>query len=98
VVLQDCPQHEWFVHHNTHLLVPYQHYIPLDSELTNLREVLKWVAEHPTQVYEIAQRGRQFYQDYLSFERNYEHFYELIYRLAIKKQQAVVIHNHNHST
>jgi hypothetical protein len=79
VILQKCPFEEWYHSY----MVPWQHYIPLDLELHNLSQTMQWVRDHPDQVYEIAKRGRQFYEDYLSFERNYDHFYELVYRLAL---------------
>jgi hypothetical protein len=81
VVLQDCPHHEWY--HGW--VEPWTHYIPLQADLTDLPIILEWIQEHPDQVQAIALAGRQFYQDYLSFQRNYEHFYEFIYRLAWKK-------------
>jgi hypothetical protein len=88
VVLQSCPNQEWY-----HFLSkqdqfqPWKHYIPLDAELNGLQEILTWIQTHHTQVRHVAMEGRQFYENYLSFQRNYEHFYELIYRLAMKQQQ-----------
>lgn len=83
VVLQECGKHEWF----RNLLVPFEHYIPLENDLSDLDEKMKWIQSHPQQVREIAERGRQFNLDYLSFERNEEHIYELIYRLALAKKE-----------
>ena len=89
VVLQDCPHVEWF----TPLLVPWKHYIPLDYELTELYNVTTWMQEHPQQVYEIAQYGKQFYDDWLSFEQNEEHLYEILIRLSMKNQYEKEIRN-----
>jgi hypothetical protein len=83
VVLQDCPKQEWF----TGMLVPFQHYIPLKYDLGDLQEKMNWVRNHPREVRSIAENGRRFYDDYLSFERNEEHIYEFVYRLALKKAQ-----------
>ncbi len=81
VLLQDCSHHEWY----HPWLQPWKHYIPLDKEMKHLNERLLWVQLHPEKVLSIAMAGREFYQEYLSFQRNYEHFYEWTFRLALKK-------------
>ena len=81
VVLQECDNHEWY----HPWFKSWEHYIPLQNDLSNLEEILMWIRTHPDDVHEIAQRGRQFYEKYLSFQRNYEHFYELSFRMALKK-------------
>jgi hypothetical protein len=79
VVLQSCPYEEWYHSY----MVPWEHYIPLDQDLRNLTLTVKWIRDHPKEVHSIATKGRQFYEEYMSFERNYDHFYELLYRLAL---------------
>ncbi|KAL3938058.1 MAG: hypothetical protein SGBAC_006959 [Bacillariaceae sp.] len=79
VVLQTCPYQEWYQGY----MIPWEHYIPLDHDLNNLSETMEWVRDHPVELESIAKNGRQFYEKYLSFQRNYDHFYELFYRLAI---------------
>ena len=44
-----------------------------------------WIRTHPGDVNKIVLRHRLFYEKYLSFQRNYEHFYELSFRMAFKK-------------
>jgi hypothetical protein len=88
VVLQDCPYKEWY--HS--LLQPWKHYIPMDDQLKNLSEAMQWVQMNPLLVKEIASQGRQFYEEYLSFERNYEHFHELLYRLSIFMSENNIAH------
>jgi hypothetical protein len=82
VVLQDCPVEEWF----TRLMTPWEHFIPLDYKLNTLNETMRWIHENPEKVREISLKGRQFYLDYLSFERTEEFLYEFLYRLAVKMQ------------
>jgi hypothetical protein len=79
VVLQACPYEEWYHSY----MVPWEHYIPLDQDLQNLTLTVEWIGDHPKEVHSIATKGRQFYEEYMSFERNYDHFYELLYRLAL---------------
>ena len=79
VILQDYPWEEWF----TSLMVPYVHYIPLRRNLSNLHDVLLWVRDHPSEVLTIARNGRRFYEEYLSYERMGEFYYELLFRLML---------------
>ncbi|CAJ1906341.1 unnamed protein product [Cylindrotheca closterium] len=79
VVLQTCPYQEWYQEY----MIPWEHYIPLDQDLRNLSETMEWVRDHPAELESIAKNGRQLYVEYLSFQRNYDHFFELFYRLAI---------------
>lgn len=83
VILQDYPFEEWF----TRLMKPFVHYIPLDQKLTNLEKILQWTKDHPDKVYEIAQNGRAFYEEYLSFPAMAEFYYELIFRLMMKTNE-----------
>ena len=83
VVLQDCAYHEWFAG----LMTPMRHYIPLAQDLHDLGKRMKWIKKNPAKVRSIAENGRQFYLDYLSFERNEEHIYEFVYRLSLARAQ-----------
>ena len=83
VVLQDFHYEEWF----TKYMTPWVHYIPLARDLSDLNTCMQWVADNPEKVHAIAKGGYEFYHKYLSFERNQEHLYELLYKLAV----------HNHS-
>ena len=62
MVLQACPFDKWF----TKLMKPWEHFIPLDYELTMLNETMHWIQDHLEKVREISLNGRQFYLDYLS--------------------------------
>ena len=52
-----------------------------------LKEVMEWVRDNPVQVKEIAENGRQFYLEYLSFVQNEEHWHELLWRLSVLLQE-----------
>lgn len=84
VVLQECSMHEWY----HPWFVPWRHFIPLKNDLSDLKDITEWVIDHPEEVHKIAREGRRFYERYLSFQRNYEHFYEMIFRLALKKKDS----------
>lgn len=83
IALQEYRFKEWF----TPMLKPFEHYIPLREDLSDLDETMRWVAENPTKVRQIARNGHEFYQRYLSFERNEAHIAELVYRMALMKRE-----------
>lgn len=83
VVLQEYRYKEWF----TPLMEPFKYYIPLQEDLRNLEKMMQWVADHPARVHKIARNGREFYEWYLSFEKNEEHIAELAYRMALLKRE-----------
>ena len=78
VLLQDCEVEEWF----TKYLTPYVHYIPVSSDLSDLKEALVWIKNHPEDVQAIGENGRAFYERYLTFVQTDELIYELVYRLS----------------
>jgi len=84
VILQDFMYEEWF----TGYMTPRVEYIPLRRDLSNLNETLLWVRDNPTSVREIAERGRLFYEKYLSYDMMEEFMYELLFRLAKAQEIA----------
>ena len=82
VLLEDFQYQEWF----TKYLIPYVHFIPLAEDLHDLYEKLLWIKSNPETIKSIAHNGRLFWLEYLSFARNEEHIYELIYRMAEKRR------------
>ena len=78
VIMQDFEYEEWFLPYMT----PYENYIPLRRDLSDLRQVMEWVRDHPNEVRTIAERGKQFYLDWMSHEETENHWYELLWRLA----------------
>jgi len=87
VVLQDFQYEEWYFS----LMTPYEHYIPLKRDLSDLKEVMEWVREHPSEVKKIAEKGKQFYWDYLSFEQTENHWFELLWKLSLSIRDKGVL-------
>ena len=79
IILQKYPFEEWF----THLMVPFVHYIPLEQDLSNLNEILHWVRDNPSKVYDIAMNGKAFHDKYLSYDRMTDFYHELLFRLML---------------
>jgi hypothetical protein len=69
------------------MMIPYQHYIPLAEDLSDLYETMHWVKKNPAKVRQIAENGKRFYERYLSFEKNEVHIAELAYRMALLKSE-----------
>ena len=61
VFRQDSEYYEHFYHR----LSPWKHYIPLQRNLDDLPEKLKWAKDHDKQAKEIALNGAQLVQDHL---------------------------------
>jgi hypothetical protein len=78
VMLQAYKHEEWF----TKYLLPWVHYVPVAEDLSDLQERLEWVRDHSEEMRVIAENGRKFFIQHLTFERNAEHIYELVYRLS----------------
>jgi hypothetical protein len=45
------------------LLIPWVHYIPIQSDLSDVEERVQWILEHDAQAQEIARRGRLWMTD-----------------------------------
>jgi hypothetical protein len=78
VILQEIEVQEWY----TKYLQPYVHYIPLRGDISDIESVLVWVRDHPKEVQGIAENGRLFWEQFLTFDRSEQHLYELLYRIS----------------
>ena len=59
----------WF----SHLIVPYEHYIPINYDLSNLIEQIEWVKNNDEKAKIIAENAYKFAEHYFSSE--YQHKY-----------------------
>lgn len=64
----------WF----SHLLVPYVHYIPVKSDLTDLVEKIKWCRENDSECKKIASNAKQFSDKYLTKKGIINHMANLL--------------------
>ena len=58
------PKSQWSIWFFKYLQ-PYVHYVPLDSELNNIYEQIKWCKDNDEECNQIAQNAKQFYTRYL---------------------------------
>lgn len=56
VLKQDSPYYEHFYHQ----LKPWEHYVPVKRDLSDLKDRVLWAQEHDDEAYKIAQNARKF--------------------------------------
>lgn len=68
----------------THLLEPYEHYIPLERgmDATEVFEKLEWCESHPVESERIARNARAFYERVLSYESTLDALQSVCVRIA----------------
>lgn len=71
---QKSPFVQWF----SKRLLPWRDYIPVQSDLKDLKKQLKWAKEHDSQAQEIAQRGQAVAQELLTQEKAFEYMAKLL--------------------
>lgn len=59
-------------------LVPYQHFIPVAHDLSNLCEQYHWCVSHDETAHQISQNATHFALNYLGYESNLCYFEELL--------------------
>jgi hypothetical protein len=67
-------------------LIPYQHYVPLADDLSDIFEKVEWSKEHDQEAQEIARNATEFASENLSLENTYLYFYRALQEYA-KLQQ-----------
>ena len=61
VLLQQSKWKIWY----SYKLNPYEHYVPVNEDLSNLIDQIKWCRNNDEKCKEIAKNGRKFYEKYL---------------------------------
>ena len=79
MILQKFRFEEWFVPY----MEPYVHYIPLKEDLSDIKEVMEWVRDHPSEVKKIAEQGEAFYWEFMAYKPTENHWHELFWRLSL---------------
>lgn len=71
----------WF----SHLLEPFVHYVPVESDLSNLIDMIKWCINNDDKCKEIALNGYNFYNKYLTKDGIYDYMQYVLTRLQFNK-------------
>lgn len=69
---------QWF----TRALIPYVHYVPVKTDLSDLIDRFEWAKAHDLECRQIAENASRFALDHLMFEDIYLYFNALIHRYA----------------
>lgn len=77
----------WF----SDLLVPYEHYVPVRKDLSNLIEQIKWCRENDEKCEKIAQNAKIFFNTYLQKKGALDYVQKLL--IDLKKEIGVYLYN-----
>lgn len=78
------PSKQWWYS----LIKPYEHYIPVSGDLSDVISQIEWAKAHDDECRKISKNARNLVLDVLSEERIYQFLYELLMAYA-EKQKAV---------
>ena len=64
ILMVESPWKQWF----TNMLIPYQHFVPVNANMDNLIDQIKWCRDNDDQCRQIARNAVEFYNIYLRKE------------------------------
>ena len=67
----------WF----SYLLKPYEHYVPINENLDDLIDKIKWCIDNDNKCKTIADNGYSFYKKYLKREAIYDYMQNALYKI-----------------
>ena len=77
----------WF----SNLLIPYEHYIPVKEDLSDIIDIIKWCQNNDLKCKKIAKNGKEFYNKYLGKEGVFDYLQKLF--IDLKKHMGNYIYN-----
>lgn len=89
ILLVDSPWKMWF----TDLLIPGKHYVPVNSDLSNLVEQIQWCRDNDEQCQQIARNAREFYETYLLTDGILDYMQKTL--VDLKKETGTYFYNYN---
>lgn len=69
----------WF----SYLLIPYEHFIPVEADLSNLIEQIKWCIENDSTCKKIASNGMEFYNKYLTEKGMFDYMQCVLNKISL---------------
>lgn len=87
VLLADCKYKLWY----SHLLKPYEHYVPVKADLSDLFDVVQWCRANDKHCERIARNAYNFAVYYLSKKSILNYLEQLLYNL--KKMNGIYIYS-----
>ena len=80
VLIVESKYYLWF----SKLLKPYEHYVPIKSDLSDLIDQIKWCKKNDKKCQEIAKNAKIFYDKYLSDEGMFDYMQNIFLKLSDK--------------
>jgi hypothetical protein len=73
------------------MLKPYVHYVPVNEDLSNLVDIVKWCKKNDNKCQEIAKNAQEFAKKYLTKNGILDYLQKLIYEM--KKVNGIYLYN-----
>ena len=80
VLIPESKYKLWF----SYLLVPYEHYVPVNSNLDNLIDQIKWCIKNDDKCKKIADNAYSFYNKYLTKDGIYDYLQYITHKISIR--------------
>jgi hypothetical protein len=77
VLLQETGSRLWF----QHLLKPWEHYVPIKEDLSDLIEKINWCIHHDKECQAIANNGRALAKTFLTKDECLKYIYEMMWSI-----------------
>lgn len=89
ILLAKSPWKIWY----SNLLVPYEHFVPIKEDLSDLIEQIKWCKNNDEKCQLIAQNAFQFFNKYLLKDGALDYMQKTL--VDLKKETGVYLYNEN---
>jgi serine/threonine protein kinase len=73
------------------MLIPYEHYVPVQADLSDLLTQIQWCRDHDDECRQIAINAKTFHDTYLMKEGALDYLQKLL--LELKKENGVYLYN-----
>ena len=87
VLLAQSPWKIWY----SDLLVPYEHYVPVREDLSDLIEQIKWCRDNDEKCQQIVQNAKDFFQKYLQKKGALDYMQKVL--VDLKDEIGVYLYN-----
>jgi hypothetical protein len=80
ILIPESKYYLWF----SHLLKPYEHFVPVNEDLSNLIDQIKWCINNDDKCKKIAINSYNFYKKYLEKDGILDYMQDILYKIQFK--------------
>ena len=80
ILIPESKYYLWF----SHLLKPYEHFVPVNENLDNLIDQIKWCINNDDKCKKIASNSYNFYKKYLEKDGILDYMQDILYKIQFK--------------